>query len=436
MSKELNVAEVATLVADKLRTDINDGKLLTAKAIEQAVDGLVAEKLGSASGLAGLTEVVKASVLQAIPKGSVFMDSKAKGFDPEQGIKGLGRERLNDVKAELAVALMPKAELTTLASRCGISADALAAARTRVLEGTQKTLSVGTGSAGGFAVPEEFVAEVQRKLVYASVFRSNVRNWSGVGLKGSIPRETGTVTIGYEGELAQPSVTDLSLGQVTWSLNKRFTLMALSGELFRFSPVNFIELLATMVAEQNRVKDDSVFFSGSGSGQPTGLRTIKTGMNSTSQAGADLDYDDLVNLKHKLPVQYRNDGSWLMMNNDTLSLVAKMKDNQGRPLFLDKGQAGIGGPNIPAQTIGFVLGLPVVELNSILNTYGAGGDTSEIWHLNRRGYSIFDGGSMEFATSDQASDAFLTDKVYARAISFDDGKVNIPEACAYITGVK
>ena len=228
MSKELNVSEVATLVAEQVRKDINSGTLLDAKSVSAAVEAHVTEQLGT--GLKGLTETIKLSVMQAIPKGSVYQDGKANGYNPEIGMKSVSASRMDEMKAELAVALMPRVELSTLANRCGLSLDTLAAAKTRVIEASQKTLSTQVGSAGGFAIPQEFIAEVQRKLVYASTFRNNVRVWSGVGLKGSIPKETGTVTVGYENELAQPTVTDLALGQVNWSLNKRFTLMALSGE--------------------------------------------------------------------------------------------------------------------------------------------------------------------------------------------------------------
>ncbi len=435
---ELNVVDLAKKVAEEVKKGINDGTLLTVQGVKLHTDKLIEEAGLGSTGILGLPAAIKSLVEQLVPASTVF---NGRGGDVDtdllsKGFVAVKRDRQKEVQAELAIAIAPQRELSQLASALGVTMDFMQAAKARVMENTKKTMSAATGAAGGFGIPDEFVTEVQRKLVYSSPLRSNLRVWSGVGLKGSIPRETGTVTVNYQGELTTPTVTDAALGQLVWGLNKRFTLMRLSNELMRFSPINFVELLATMFAEQNRVKDDVVFFRGTGSNQPRGLYNAKTGMNPVAQAAAALDYDDLVGLKHAMPVQYRLDGSFLAMNNAGLQIVAKMRDNQGRPLFLDKGMAGIGGPNIPAQTIGFILGLPVIELNSILSNYGAGSNTTEIWHLNKRSYSIFEGPGMEFMTSDQASDAFTTDSIYARGISYDDGNVNIAEAAAYLTGVK
>lgn len=437
--EKIDLKSLASNLAENLKENINNGTLLTVAGVKLHLDKIVEDAGLGTQGIAGMADAVKALVLSSIPASSVFNQNRAEGLNPEVlGMKGISKERALEVKAELALSFMGRADLGDLATRLGVTREFMVAAKGRMDENTKKTMAVATGAGGGFGVPDEFIAEVQRKLVYSSNFRGNVRTWSGVGLKGSIPRETGTVTVSYQGELTTPTVTDAALGELVWGLNKRFTLMSLSNELLRFSPINFVELLSTMFAEQNRVKDDSVFLSGSGSNQPTGLRTIKTGMNTVAQAAANLDYDDLVNIKHALPVQYRNDGSWLMMNNTALKLVAKLRDNDGRPLFLDRGAApgAIGGPNVPTQTIGFILGLPVIELNSLLDNYGAGSNTTEIWHLNKKAYSIFEGPGMEFQTSDVASDAFTTDKIYARGISYDDGRVNIAEAAAYLSGVK
>lgn len=435
--KELDLISLGKTLAENTKKGIEDGTLLTSATIEKHVAKLVEDAGLGTDGIKGLGEALKALVMSAIPKSTVFNAQPGKNVDVDViGFRGLSKERALEVKAELCMAIVPKAELSMLANQLGVTLDFMTAAKSRMLATTQKTMASATGAAGGFGIPDEFVAEVQRKLIYSSPLRANLRTWSGVGLKGSIPRETGTVTVSYQGELTTPTVTDAALGELVWGLNKRFTLMRLSNELMRFSAVNFVELLSTMFSEQNRVKDDTVFFSGTGNNQPTGLRTVTTGMNLVSQLGATLDYDDLVALKHALPVQYRLDGSFMAVNNAGLQLVAKLKDNTGRPLFLDRGQQGIGGPNIPTQTIGFILGVPVVELNSILSNYGAGSNTTEFWHLNKRAYSIFEGPGIEFQTSDQASDAFTTDSLYARGISYDDGKVNIAEAAAVLSGVK
>lgn len=434
---ELNLVDLAKKLAEDTKKGINDGTLLTVAGVKLHVDKLIEEAGLGTTGIAGLPAALKALVEQAIPASSVFNANRAADANVDvlsKGFVALGKERQKEVHLELIIGIAPRCEDSIIAKNLNVDVSMVVAARKRLNDATQKTISVATGATGGFAIPDEFKAEVQRKLVYSSPLRSNLMNFSGVGLKGSMPRETGSVTVYYTGETQALTSSDPALGSFVWGLNKRTMLGKLSGDIMRFSPVNFVTLLSTMFAEQSRVKDDMVFFSGTGSNQPRGFSTATTGMNTVAQAGAALDYDDFVNLKHKLPVQYRLDGCFFAMNNDTLAKVAKLRDNQGRPLFLDSGLAGIGGPNIPAQTIGFILGIPVVELNSILNTYGSG-NKSQVWLLNKRCYAVMEGPTQEFETSNVANDAFTSDLVYARGISYDDGNVLIAEAAAYLSGV-
>ena len=67
-------------------------------------------------------------------------------------------------------------------------------------EAEGRALGIDPGEAGGFLVPAEFVAEVQRKLTDTAVMRALARVWSPVKHKGSMPKETGTVALRWEGE--------------------------------------------------------------------------------------------------------------------------------------------------------------------------------------------------------------------------------------------
>jgi HK97 family phage major capsid protein len=302
----------------------------------------------------------------------------------------------------------------------------------------QKALGLAVGAEGGFLVPEEFIAEVDRKLVAAAVFRPNARVFPGVGKKGSMPRETGTVTMLWENEnVATAETGNPSFGQIIWNLNKLKALTKLSTELFQNEKIDITDLLSDMIAEQAALTEDAAFMNGSGAGRPTGLR-LMPGYETIAQIGANLAYDDFVNIKHLMLKQYRNGAAW-MMHNDIIALAAKMRDDYDRPVFLDMSLFGGQGTNqnIPAQTVGFILGLPIFEQNDIPTDLGGGSNESEILLANlKRAYFIFDGGNMEMSSTTEGFGTFESDQIAVKGLKFVDGKGANEDALVAGTGIK
>jgi len=302
----------------------------------------------------------------------------------------------------------------------------------------RKALGLDVGSEGGFLVPEEFIAEVDRKLVKRAVIRPNARVFTGVGKKGSMPRETGSVTIVWEGELVSTAETgNPSFGKHLWNLNKMKVLTKLGQELIDNAAIDIVDLLADMIAEQVSVTEDNVFMTGSGINRPTGLRSL-AGVTALAQAGANLVYNDLVGVKHTLAVQYRNNASWLW-HNDIIALVAKMVDGAGRLIFLDLSIMGGQGTmqTIPAQTVGFALGHPVLEQNDIPTNLGGGTNESEGWFGDlKRAYFIYDGGTMEMSSTTEGWGTFEEDAVGVKGLKFVDGKGANEDSIVYGSGWK
>jgi len=305
-------------------------------------------------------------------------------------------------------------------------------------KGEMKALGLTTGAGGGFMVPEEFIAEVQRKLTKDAVFRNISRIFTGVSRKGTIPQETGTVNVTWSGEnVTGTENTNPKFGSLSWSLSKMLVLEKISNELVRESEVDILDLVTDMIAEQIILAEELTFMDGSGSGRPTGLRALAN-VGSRNQAGANLAYDDLVDIKHDLLSQYRKNGIYLM-DNTILALIAKLKDSNGLPLFLNIGQLGGKGitDNVPVNTVGFILGSPVMEQNDIPTNLGGGSNESEIWYGDyKRAYAIFDGGTMEVSSTTEGFTTFETDQIAIKATKYVDGKGNIAEAVKKLAQVK
>ncbi|MCI2243273.1 phage major capsid protein [Xanthomonas sp. PPL568] len=86
---------------------------------------------------------------------------------------------------------------------------------------------------------------------------------------------------------------------------------------------------------------------GTGTGQPMGAATAAAvGSIGAVSATPIITYDDLINLEHSVDPAYREACRW-MFHDDMLKMVRKVKDQQGRPIFVpgyDQGSPG-GAPD-------------------------------------------------------------------------------------------
>ena len=423
MSVKLN--ELATRVAEATKKAIASQAVETAKERKAFVASALAELMGSGDGsLKTFGDKLTQDIMGRIPNSALFVSDHGKSFNPELGLASLGKKAIGDMAKQVLFAVTPNS------------------LRGQLFKGDDaKAMSVEIGATGGYTMPVEFVAEVARKLVHTSVFLGSCRIWSGVEYQGSMPRETGTVTVAFKGELKTPSTTDPALGSLTWALQERIALTNLPNSLWKFSGIDILELLATMFAEQFQKTEDKYYLVGSGSQQPMGLLTQQNGMTTAAISGSSLQWQDLIKLKHNIKSQYRleRQSCAYMTDNNTIELISTLTDDQNRPVYLDRGNEGIGGPNIPPQTIGFIAGYPVLEnpYSPGPSSEGTSQSTAVVVFSNlKRGYYAFKGPNMEVKSSDVAYDAFLNDGIYTRATDWIDGKPAIPEATAILTGVK
>jgi HK97 family phage major capsid protein len=209
-------------------------------------------------------------------------------------------------------------------------------------------------------------------------------------------------------------------------------LTKLSNTLINNSGVDLVAYLVEQFARAIRKKEDDMFMTGSGSQQPSGLRTFKTGMGTAAQAGATIAFGDLVSIRHAIAAQYRPGAVWLM-NDAIIQKVAKLVDLQSRPIFIRADELG-NGSSLPNTTVGKLLGNLVFENPNIPTNIDPAANKSEIWFGDfKAGYYIFDAGTMEVALSTERY--FEQDATAVRVIQYNDAKTVLPEAIAYGTGI-
>lgn len=222
----------------------------------------------------------------------------------------------------------------------------------RVLEATkreERALGTVTGSAGGFTVPTDFIADVVKAQVqFGGLRKAPIRQITTAdGSDLQIPTSDDT---GNSGELlsenAAAAEQDVLFGQKTlfaWTWSSK--IVRVSWQLLQDSAVNMEQFLAETLGERLGRAQAGYLLTGTGSSQPEGIITNA----STTAAGnaAILEYDDFVNIEHAVDPAYRDKGHYVL-SDDALKQARLIKDMNDLPLWQD----GMSG-GIPASINGY-----------------------------------------------------------------------------------
>lgn len=206
-------------------------------------------------------------------------------------------------------------------------------AEARRLYGAQ---SVGTGSQGGYLVPRDFAATLLEKMAAYGGVRS-VANVIQTDGGNSIDFPTVDET-GQEGELVGENTAaaaqDIVFGTTAIDAFKYSSkIVAVPIELIQDSRIDIEAYVNKALAERIARITNRHFTVGDGNSKPRGLVAAAT-LGKTGVVGqtTSVTYDDLVDLEHSVDPAYRNDAGW-MFHDQTLKVIKKLKDGQGRPLW-------------------------------------------------------------------------------------------------------
>lgn len=178
-------------------------------------------------------------------------------------------------------------------------------------EGIARAQSLGTGSAGGFAVPfqldptviltnagtENHIRQLARKVQITG------KTWEGITSAGV------TVTRGAEGATAPDS--SFSIAQPTLNVNRVQAFIPFSYEI-EMTWGSLRSEITTMLIDGKDREEDS-FITGDGTGvNPFGLLGFATGLVTVATAGtAAFAAGDVYNTAGALPVRWERNASWL-----------------------------------------------------------------------------------------------------------------------------
>ena len=220
-------------------------------------------------------------------------------------------------------------------------------------------------TAGGYTIPQGFLAELEKKLVYFNNLRTVarvIRTDTGNPLPFPTTDDTGNpATIGAEN--TAPSETAITFGQIVLGNYRYESLVLTSNELLKDSGLDLASEIGGMLGERIGRKEATDFTTGNGSSAPEG---VVTG-SSTGVAGATTTTITLANIMGligSLDYAYQQ-GASFMMHQAVWNTLLQLADSQARPLFLD-----LLNGNAPR-----LLGYPVTINNAMASSIAASAKT-------------------------------------------------------------
>lgn len=210
------------------------------------------------------------------------------------------------------------------------------AMRARQTGDIQGAMSTTTGSEGGYTVATEFsrtLIEAMKQMGGVRAVASSIQTATGAQMlfpTADATSEEGEIV----GQNAPVSVGETTVGQASLGVYKYSSKsIALPFELLQDSFIDIEAYIKSLLALRLGRIQNRHQTVGTGNEQPRGLVTAaavgKTG--ATGQTTV-VTYDDLVDLEHSVDPIYRSRAGW-MFHDDTLKVLRKIKDGQGRPIF-------------------------------------------------------------------------------------------------------
>lgn len=207
-------------------------------------------------------------------------------------------------------------------------------------------MSTTTSSEGGYTVPTDVASRIIEVLkAYGGVRGvANVIS-SSQGNDINFPTSDGTSEVGeLVGQNAAATAADPTFGVVTLKTYKFSSkVVAVPYELLQDSNADIEGFITRRLGERLARIENQMFTTGNGTTQPQGVVTAAaSGKVGTTGQTTTVLFDDLVDLVHSVDPAYRAGNCRFMLNDATLKVIRKLKDSQGRPIFMP-GYDGLGG---------------------------------------------------------------------------------------------
>lgn len=236
----------------------------------------------------------------------------------------------------------------------------------------RNAMSTTTTTEGGFTVAVEYQKSLETAMKAFGGMRevaSRIQTASGATM--NFPTSDPTAEVGaIVGQNASVSAVDTVFGNISMDVYKYTSnSIALPFELVQDSFIDIEAYVQAVLAMRLARIQNTHFTTGTGTGQPRGIVT-GTSVGKTGTTGQTLTviYDDLVDLEHSVDPAYRSQpGVGYMMHDSSVRVVRKIKDSQGRPIFVpgyEQGNPGGAPDRLLGRPIYINQDMPVMAANA------------------------------------------------------------------------
>lgn len=218
--------------------------------------------------------------------------------------------------------------------------------------GEKRTNVVGTNSAGGYLVNNEYqnrIIEVM-KAYGGMIENCHILN-TVTGADLPMPKMNETSVLGeLVSEATATNDGDVTLDQFVLKGYKYSSkAIKLSNELIQDDGYNLIGKISDIAGARIGRISNLHLTSGDGSSKPTGVTTV-AGASAITTAVNTITVDKIIDLIHSIDPAYRKSPKFkLSFNDSTLKLLRKLKDADGRPIW---------EPNVKAGAPSLIQGVP------------------------------------------------------------------------------
>ncbi len=246
-------------------------------------------------------------------------------------------------------------------------------------------LQVGTDSEGGYLVPDEFERTLVEALEEENIFRSMAKIIQTASGDRKIPVVASKGTASWVDEEGAIPESDDAFGQVSIGAYKLATMIKVSEELLNDSVFNLESYIAREFARRIGAKEEESFFTGDGTGKPTGIFNATGGaeLGVTAASATAITVDEIMDLFYSLKSPYRKNAVFVM-NDSTVKAIRKLKDGNGQYLWQPSISAGQPDTilNRPVKTSAYV---PAIAAGAKTIAFG---DFGYYWIADRQGRSF------------------------------------------------
>jgi HK97 family phage major capsid protein len=302
---------------DKIMADFDKIEASIAREERQAKIEKIAEEARAASRPnLGVEETRGADEVKRLEYRDAFIELARAGFDPQ----AIGEEARAVIKAGVTT-----------------------------IEGRAQTF--GTNSAGGYTVPTDLAATVDKTLkmwgpMYDEAICTVLNTASGNAIDFPTTDDT-TVTVSQHAEavaMTDDGSKDVVFAKMTLNaFDYDTSWVQISMELLQDSAIDVESFIGELLGERLARRVNTELTTGDGTGDPNGV-VVASSLGKTAALTTAFTADEVIDLLHSVDPAYRaSPKARFMMHDTVLAAVRKLKDGQGQYIW-SMGDIRTGAP--------------------------------------------------------------------------------------------